>query len=163
MKAAQVSPEAAVGLVHHSFALVDLVGADGEDDVLEAVRAVDHLEVLLDLGEPVVERVEGVLFGDVEDEHGALRVLVELVAHLVEDRMAGHVEYVDLDLALLHVHLGHAVVDADRLQVLGHEALLAVALDDAALAHLVVADADDLDLERLLRLGHGLMPFASFR
>lgn len=131
-------PHFAVGFVDHSFAFVYFVGAHHKHNVVNAGAV--HFQVAFDFVYPVVQRVKAGLVRDVEHQQRALRVLVEFVAYLVEYDVARHVEYVQLDFLLANVNLGHAVIDADRLQILRHESLLTVALDYATFAHFTVAN-----------------------
>ena len=56
-----------------------LVGADGEDDVVDLDLVADLLSHLV---EPQLERLERLTIRHVIHQQRALRVLVELVAHL---------------------------------------------------------------------------------
>ena len=125
-KSSEFCPQSGFDFVHLSVGLIALVAAQHDDRLVKVPPLFGQLGV--DLLGPITQGLEAVPVADVENEQDSMGITVEFVAHFGEDGRPGSVKDVDGELALVHVDLGGAVVDAYGWQVSLDETLFAVSL-----------------------------------
>lgn len=145
-----------------------LLGAN--DLLVEHVALVPHEDlvnvnvgVLLDLGYPVADGLEGPAVGDVVDEEDALRAAEVGRGDGAKALLAGRVPDLQLDALAVHLHVLDLEVDSDGGDERGGEGVVGVTEEEAGLADAGVADHEQLALHVVWgRVGHGAIVYSVF-
>jgi hypothetical protein len=138
-----------------------LLGAD--DLLVQHVALVPHEDlvdvyvgVLLDLGYPVSDGLEGPAVGDVVHEEDALRASEVGRGDGPETLLSGRVPDLELDALAVHLHVLDLEIDADCGNKRGGEGVIGVTQEEAGLANAGVTDHEQLALHVVGgRVGHG--------
>ena len=114
-----------------------------------------NVGVLLDLGYPVADGLEGPAVGNVVDEENALRASEVGRGDCAESLLSGRVPNLELDALAVHLHVLDFEVDPDGGDERGGEGVVGVTEEEAGLADAGVADHEQLALHVVGgRVGH---------
>eukprot|EP00538_Stauroneis_constricta_P002615 CAMPEP_0119545592 /NCGR_PEP_ID=MMETSP1352-20130426/296_1 /TAXON_ID=265584 /ORGANISM="Stauroneis constricta, Strain CCMP1120" /LENGTH=265 /DNA_ID=CAMNT_0007590159 /DNA_START=330 /DNA_END=1129 /DNA_ORIENTATION=+ len=105
-----------------------------------------HVRVLLDLGDPVADGLEGAAVGDVVDQQDALGAAEVGRGDGAEALLAGRVPDLQLDLGAVDVDVLDLEVDADGCDEGGAEGVVGVTQQQAGLTDAGVSDHQQLHL-----------------